>query len=130
MPIRSFETGVKKPPRGWLDLCCSKSMNLHKLSRLFVDNCNKHWLNIHITRKIMNECGCERSISIVDASDFLNAVTESERLSKIGIIRGVFPTGQEALASHWMRAGSLAGVELVAAPHPDMPSPWLIPAGP
>ena len=69
-----------------------------------------------------------RDIVIVEPAGFLSAAIEAEKLSKIGINRGVFLIGQEALADHWLSAGSLAKVELTAAPHQDMPSPWTIQA--
>lgn len=68
----------------------------------------------------------DREVVIVNSQDFLQATIEAECLSKIGINRGVFLIGQEALADHWLSAGSLAKVELTAAPHQDMPSPWMI----
>lgn len=69
-----------------------------------------------------------RDVVIVESVNFLSEVIEAERLAKNGFNRGVFLIGQEALADHWLSAGSLAKIELGPAPHPDMPSPWMIQA--
>lgn len=69
-----------------------------------------------------------REVVVASPQDFYSEIVEAERLSKLGVHRGVFFKGQESLASHWLAAGSLAGVELIAAPHQDTPSLWTIQA--
>mgnify|MGYP000455755127 CR=1 FL=1 len=69
-----------------------------------------------------------REVVIVSSHEFFNAAVLAERLSTLGINRGVFLTGQEDLANHWLEAGSLAKIELAPAPHQDMPSPWFVQA--
>ena len=69
-----------------------------------------------------------REVVIASPKDFYVAAVEAERLSTLGINRGVFLTGQEDLANHWLEAGSLAKIELAPAPHQDMPSPWFVQA--